>query len=162
MLEIRKLPADRWRDYRDLRLEALKSDPPAFGSSPEEEEGIAEDEWRRRTQDTLFALWDDRPVGMIILAFNDRPKTKHIASIYGVYVCIDHRGDGVGTRLLEDALLLVRKKKGIVKVKLAVNPQQRAAVKLYERAGFVVAGRTRKELKVGRRFFDTLIMEKLF
>ena len=63
--------------------------------------------------------------------------------------------------MLEHALLQIRKNRRVVKVKLVVNPEQRVAVKLYKKAGFVVAGRAKKELKVGRRFFDTLYMEKL-
>jgi hypothetical protein len=31
---------------------------------------------------------------------------------------------------------------------------------LYEKASFVATGRTKKELKVGRRFYDMLFMEK--
>jgi ribosomal protein S18 acetylase RimI-like enzyme len=162
LVEIRKLPADRWMDYRNLRLEALKSDPSAFGSSFEEEETLTEDEWRRRIQNVLFAMSDGSPVGMIVYAVSGRSKTKHIAEIFGVYVSNGHRGRGVGTRMLERALSQIRKNRGVIKVKLAVNPEQIPAVKLYRKAGFVVTGRARKELKIGRKFSDVLYMEKLF
>ncbi len=161
LLEIGKLPSERWEEYRDFRLEALRRVPAAFGSSPELEARLTEEEWRKRIQNTLFALWDGRPVGMVAFVLNDRPKTRHVADIFGVYVSADHRGEGVGTKLLEEAMRLIRKHRGVVKIKLTVNPEQRAAVKLYERAGFVVAGRLRKELKVGHRYFDELVMEKL-
>ena len=160
LVEIRKLPADRWRDFRELRLEALKRDPSAYGSSFEEEEKLKEDEWKRRTKSVLFALSDDRPVGMIVYVFNKELKARHAAEIYGFYVNADHRGEGVGTRLLERALSLIRRNKKIIKVSLAVNPEQRAAVRMYRKAGFVVSGRTEKELKVGRRFYAMLFMEK--
>lgn len=161
MLEIKRLRADRWEEYRDLRLEALRRDPTAFGSSPEAEENLTEEEWRKRIQNTLFALSDGRVVGMVAVVLNERPKTRHVADVFGVYVSPDHRGGGVGTRLLEEAMRLIRKNGGVVKVKLAVNPEQRAAVRLYEKMGFQVAGRLKKELKVGRRFYDELLMEKL-
>jgi ribosomal protein S18 acetylase RimI-like enzyme len=160
LIEISGLPPERWKDYRRLRLEALKSDPSAFGSSFEEEEALTEDEWRKRIPNALFALSDDNPIGMIGFFSNTRLKTKHAADIFGFYVRADHRGRGVGTRLLQQALVQIRKNKGILKVKLAVNPEQRAAVKLYKRAGFVGYGVSKKELKVGRRFFDMLYMEK--
>jgi ribosomal protein S18 acetylase RimI-like enzyme len=161
LIEIRKLPADRWKDYRNLRLESLRSDPSAFGSSFEEEAALTEDEWKGRIQNALFAVSDGTPIGMIVCVFNDRPKTRHVADIFGVYVRASHRGRGVGTRLLKHMLSLIRENKRVVKVRLAVNPEQRAAVKMYKKAGFVAAGRRRKELKVGRRFFDMLLMEKL-
>lgn len=142
-------------------MEALKSDPTAYGSSFEEEEALAEGEWRRRTQSVLFALSDDRPIGMIVYVFDKGLKTKHIAEVYGFYVTANHRGEGIGTRLLEHALSLIRRNKGIIKVKLAVNPEQRVAVRMYKRAGFVVTGRVEKELKVGKRFYGMLFMEMM-
>jgi ribosomal protein S18 acetylase RimI-like enzyme len=160
LIKITKLPVERWADYRDLRLEALKSDPSAFGSAFEEEVALTEDEWKRRIRNTLFAMSDDAPIGMIVCLFNDRPKTRHIAEIVCVYVSASHRGQGVGTRMLRGALVRIRSKKRIVKVKLAVNHEQRAAVRLYEKASFVATGRTKKELKVGRRFYEMLFMEK--
>ena len=81
---VKKIDADRWMEYRDLRLESLKSDPAAFGSSYEEEKDMTEDEWKRRINNALFALSKDRLIGMIVVVFNDRIKTKHVADIFGV------------------------------------------------------------------------------
>jgi ribosomal protein S18 acetylase RimI-like enzyme len=160
LVKIRKLPADRWEQYRNLRLEALRSDPAAFGSSFEEESVLTEDEWKRRMSNALFAVSGGTPIGMIVCLFNDRPKIRHIAEIVGVYVSANYRGEGVATEMLKHSLSLIRSHGGIVKVKLAVNPEQRAAVRLYKKAGFLVTGRTKKELMVGRRYVDMLFMEK--
>ncbi len=160
MIEIRELPADRWKDYRDLRLEALRKEPTAFGSSPEEESELAEEKWRDRIEDVLFALDDDEPVGMVAYVFEGSLKFKHIAGIYGFYVRAGHRGQGTGSRLLEEALKRIRAKKAIIKVKLAVISGQREAIRVYEKAGFVVTGRSEKDLKVGERFYTRLFMEK--
>ena len=46
-------------------------------------------------------------------------------------------------------------------IKLCVIPEQRAAVKLYEKYGFELVGRLKKELKFDDKFYDELIMEKL-
>jgi ribosomal protein S18 acetylase RimI-like enzyme len=161
LVEIRKLPTYRWGDFKDLRLKALKTDPSAYGSSFEEEERLTAKEWRRRLRSVLFALSDGKPVGMISCYFNEGVKTRHIAKIYGFYVAPSHRGRGIGSRLFERAMALIRKKEGIVKVGLAVNPEQRAAVKIYEKAGFVVTRKTEKELKVGRRFYGMQFIEKM-
>ncbi len=99
---------------------------------------------------------------MIAYVYDTGLKTKHIAEIYGFYVTVDHRGEAVGTRLLEHALSVIRRKNGIVKARLYVNSEQRTAINLYKRAGFVVRGELKKELKVGGKFFDMLILEKMF
>ncbi len=161
MIAIKKLDAERWKDCRDLRLEALKGNPTAFGSSFEEESTFAEAEWRKRIKNAIFALSHDKPIGMIVYIFSSRVKTKHIANIFGVYVKINFRGQGVGRKLIESALSEIQKNKLIHKIKLTVNPEQTAAVRLYEQYGFKIVGKLEKELKVGNSFFDELIMEKL-
>ena len=161
MLEIRKLPTRRWKDGRRLRLEALKLEPLAFGSTPEEEERLGEREWRKRIRDAWFAMYDEAPVGMIVCSFNHETKFRHIAEIYSFYVSAAHRGKGVGTALLDHALKLIQKNKRIVKVRLYVNGEQRSAVRMYEKVGFAVTGRLDKEMKVGRKFYTMLMMEKM-
>ncbi|MGP8124620.1 MAG: N-acetyltransferase family protein [Nitrososphaerales archaeon] len=160
MVETRRLPADRWRDYRDLRWEALKCDPSALGSSFEEEETLSEEERRGRIWNVLSALSFDEPIRMIVYVFDDglRPSTSPRFSVCTSAPTIEAK---VGTRLFERALLLIQKNKGIVTVELGVNPEQRAAIKLYRKAGFVATGRVKKEPKVGRRFFGMLFMEKV-
>ena len=160
MIEIGRLPVERWEDYKKLRLEALAHDPSAFGSSVEEEEAQSEDDWKRRIPNVLFAMSGDRPVGMIVFVTNSRIKTKHTAEIFGVYVKSSHRGKGIGSELLGEALSQIRKNRSVLKVSLSVNPEQEPAVELYRKAGFEVVGRARKDLKVGRRFYDLLYMEK--
>ena len=94
MIEFRKLPPERWKDLRDIRLEALQSDPLAFASSYEEEKLLKPKEWKKRVENTLFALSNDSPVGMIVYIFSDKIKTNHIANIYGVYVKKEYRSQG--------------------------------------------------------------------
>lgn len=161
MIEVKALPPERWREARELRLQALKTDPIAFGSSYEEEESLAEAEWQSRMKNALFAVSDDKPVGTITYVFSDRVKTKHIARIFGVYVDPNYRGRGFGKKLLRNALELIQKNKGVVKIQLMVNQDQDAAVELYKDMGFVIVGQIKKEIKVGEQFYDELIMEKM-
>jgi ribosomal protein S18 acetylase RimI-like enzyme len=161
MTEVRTLPPRRWREAKEIRLLALKTVPLAFGSSYEEEEKLSSSEWQKRMAHTLFAISEDKPVGTVTFHFNNRPKSKHIARIVGVFVDSDYRGRGIGRELLERALEIIQEKKGIVKIQLMVNPTQKAAVALYKSLGFVVVGKMKKEIKVGNEFYDELILEKL-
>ena len=159
MIEITKLPRERWKEYRALRLEALKTAPEAFGSAYEEEARHTEERWKGRMGGVLFALSEGKPVGLIAPVFSDRAKTRHIAHLYSFFVTSARRDEGIGRRLLEEALSRIRNDGNIAKVELSVNPSFGAAVRLYKDAGFVVTGRARKELKVGGKFFDLLNME---
>ncbi len=160
MIEIKKLPDDRWKDYRDLRLEALMSDPTAFGGSYEEEIILPDEKWVNRINNVLFAMLDDKPVGMIVYIFNKGLKIKHIANIYGVYVKKEYRCQGVGKKLLENAISLILANKSIIKINLSVNPLQVAAVKLYEKYGFESVGILKNDLLIEGIFYDEVVMEK--
>ncbi|MBI1744339.1 GNAT family N-acetyltransferase [Candidatus Acetothermia bacterium] len=160
MIEVKKLPEDRWKEHRDLRLEALQSDPIAYSSSYEYTEQLSEDVWKRRLSNVLFALSDDKPVGMIVYYFESETKIQHIANIFGVFVKKEYRGQGVGKKLMQSALSEIVKNSAIAKVKLTVTSVQTAAVKLYEKFGFKTVGKLEKELFVDGRYYDELVMEK--
>ncbi len=160
MVEIRGLPQSRWRDYRRLRLESLKQSPLAFGSALSEEAGFGEREWKRRMKNTRFAMVGEEPIGMIVCSFNKEVKFRHIAEIFSFYVRPRYRGSGIGAALLQNAIRQAGDHGKIAKVRLYVNAQQRSALKMYERAGFVTVGKLEGEMKVGRRFYAMLVMEK--
>ena len=161
MIEIKKLPQSRWKDFRDLRLEALQNEQLAFASSYEEEKKLTQDEWQQRMKHSLFAISKGKPVGMIVFIRNNKEKTRHIANIYGLYVKKEYRGQGIGNKLIESSLKIL-KNVNVSKITLSVNTEQKSAVKLYETYGFKIAGRLKKELKVGEEFYDEFIMDRFF
>jgi ribosomal protein S18 acetylase RimI-like enzyme len=160
LIKIRKLPTSRWEECKRLRLESLRQSPLAFGSSFEEEAALGVGEWKKRMKNTYFAVVGESPVGMIVCSFNKDVKFRHIAEIYSFYVQAGHRGKGIGNALLGHALRVAKNNARMIKVRLYVNNQQRAAVRMYERAGFAVVGRLEREMKVGARFYTMLVMEK--
>ncbi len=163
MIQIDALPSERWEEARELRLKALQTDPSAFGSAFEEEQNMPKEEWQRRMKSAIFALDSDcnKPVGTITFVFGDHVKSKHIAKIFAVYVDPAYRGRGIGSQLFRKALEAIQKNKEILKIQLMVNSEQQAAVALYKSMGFETVGRLSKEIKVGERYYDELVMEKL-
>jgi ribosomal protein S18 acetylase RimI-like enzyme len=147
-------------EYRKLRLESLKMSPLAFGSSYEEEASLGESEWKGRMKSALFAMVGPEPVGMIVCTFNKEAKFKHIAEVYSFYVRPSNRGKGIGSALLDRALRMAGSNTQVIKVRLYVNSQQRSAVRVYEKAGFAVVGTLEREMRIGRRYYEMLIMEK--
>ena len=103
----------------------------------------------------------DDTASEIVFIIDNRIKTKHIANIFGFYVKMKYRGQEVGTKLMESALEIIQKNMKVSKIKLTVNPEQKVAVKLYEKYGFELVGRLKNELKVDDKLYDELIMERL-
>jgi ribosomal protein S18 acetylase RimI-like enzyme len=160
MVTVTRLDESRWQDYRDLRLEALKEEPLAYGSSYEEELPLSEAEWCKHLQNVLFAVIDGKPAGMIVYVRDPRLKTNHICNIYSVYIRKQYRGRGISKTLMEAALTEIKRLPGVVKVCLTVNPTQKAAAHLYRESGFKVIGKPKKSLKYNGIYYNEWLMEK--
>jgi ribosomal protein S18 acetylase RimI-like enzyme len=159
-ITIEKLNEDRWQDYRDLRLEALKSEPIAFSSSYEEEQSIPENSWRERINNNLFVMADNKPVGLAGFFRNTHLKTHHVCEMYGVYLRSEYRGQGIGKRLVEAVMAEIQRLKGVTIIEVGVNPTQKAAKNLYRKRGFKTVAHFNKWMCIDGKFYDALIMEK--
>ncbi len=160
MSEITSLDKSRWKEFKALRLEALKKEQIAFGSSYEEEKRLFADDWKKRIKNALFAFSKGKVIGMIRYVFEKRIKSNHIAYLYGFYVTEKFRNRGVGKRLMEAALSQIKQNKKIIKVKILVYSEQKIAINIYKKFGFKYVGTLKRELKVGDNFYDELIFEK--
>ena len=104
MITIISIPKTRWKEYRDLRLEALKNYPPMFGSLYEDEVKFKEKEWTYRMDsdhsEMLFALDDDKLIGTVAYFREPRKTQNHIANIVGMYVKKEYQRKGIGKKLL--------------------------------------------------------------
>jgi GNAT superfamily N-acetyltransferase len=140
---IRRLTIDDAVSYHGLRREALKREPFSFGSSPEDD--------RLRTLDLARGILED-PTHVVIGAFapelagavgvrrETRLKLRHKAVLWGMYVAASHRRQGIGRRLVEEAIRFARDEDGIDQLHLTVTERASAARALYESLGFVVWG----------------------
>ena len=156
---ISKLPGSRWQECKNLRLEALKTVPLAFGSSYEAEKDLTDQDWKNRIHNALFALDGNEPVGMIVLIVGSDHKTRHIATIYSLYIKLPFRGKGIGFQLMKSAIASLKGREYVKKIKLAVNVEQKAAIRLYEKFGFIPAGTLHQEIFHEGNYYDELIME---
>src|SRR5947209_7654165 len=106
-LEIIKLQPEDWQAYKSLRLEALRNEPQAFGSSYQENLQKPDVYWQGRLADAaegkkswlLFAKEKDRLIGMIGAFITDE---KDAAEIISVYVTKEKRGKGVSKALMTE------------------------------------------------------------
>jgi ribosomal protein S18 acetylase RimI-like enzyme len=156
---IKPLPESRWQDCKALRLEALHKEPLAFGSSYEEEKNLTESDWRERIHNALFAQVANEPVGLVVLIIGSNPNEAHVANLFSFYVKPSFRGQGIGDQLLTKALEKLRAMDQMKKVRLAVNVEQRSAIRLYERFGFKKIDILNREIFHQGQYYDELIME---
>jgi ribosomal protein S18 acetylase RimI-like enzyme len=145
-MNVRRILANDWEAFRALRLDSLRTDPLAFGSTLERESGYPEDRWRGWAesgavgdQSATFVVEaaDGRLRGMAGL-FTDESEYH----IWGMWVAPDVRGQGLGRDLLDRVLSWAQSTNPGRSVLLDVNPDQTAAVRLYEDQGFRFTGKT--------------------
>jgi RimJ/RimL family protein N-acetyltransferase len=112
---------------------------------------------RRYPNAAVFVAEDDGLiVGRLSIARDQHPASRHVADL-GLMVAMTHRRQGIGTRLLETALDWARESE-VRKLELHVFPHNEAAIKLYEKFGFVKEGYRRAHYRRGQEFVDAILM----
>ncbi len=152
---IRRLHSSDAAAFREIRLEALRSCPEAFGSSFEEEQRLTADDFARRVAlelpDAVFGAFLDDDAGLVGVAgfrVEKNAKGRHKSTLWGMYVRPAARGRGVATELLREVIEHARNTSGVEIVQLAVTVGNEAARTLYDRAGFVPYGIERRALRL--------------
>ncbi|XXM71055.1 N-acetyltransferase family protein [Lysinibacillus sphaericus] len=159
-MEVLRLDRSHAEDYLRLRLEALKTNPEAFGASYEEtaagENPIEHTAARldKRKNFTYGAYIDGALSGMLVLVPETAEKMKHKASIFGMYVTPHHRGKGIARTMIKKAILQAGNLEGIEQINLAVVTTNDSAKKLYSSIGFHTYGMEKRAIKYKGDYFD--------
>lgn len=161
-MEIRLLRPDDAEIYKELRLEGLKKNPEAFGSSYEEESGrpskLYGERFKAENSFHFGAFENDKLIGVVSLVRDTGLKMKHRSNIYAMYVTDSARKKGVGKSLVSKAVEKARSWDGVEQIHLAVMSENIAAKKLYASFGFEVYGTERHALKIDGRYYDEDLM----
>lgn len=159
-IDIHTLVAADLPAYKSLRDTMLAAHPEAFTSDAATE--------RRRTAQSflprlglaqagggsfLLGAWQSgQLVGTLGCERDPRVKVCHIGHLVGMMVRTELQGGGIGQRLLEAGISAARKVEGMEMLTLTVTARNAAAVRLYERAGFMRFGTLPHAIRVDGRY----------
>ncbi|MEM9650802.1 MAG: GNAT family N-acetyltransferase [Actinomycetota bacterium] len=144
-MAVRALTTDDVAQYREIRLEALRHDPDAFGSTYEREMAFDDGDWRARLTDTphgpftMFA--DDVDGRLVAIAGIGVTRWDPRPMLVAMWVRPEARGTGAGRRLVGAALDWATAR-GESEVVLWVVRGNTPAINLYAACGFVASGQT--------------------
>lgn len=154
VITLRILDADRWTEWRAVRLEALREAQYAFSSrlADWEGEGDTERRWRERLGMVPFnviALRDGRAAGQVS---GTACRSDGSVMLVSMWVAPIARGQGIGDRLIDSVIAWAREQSA-THVVLDVVPTNAHAIALYERHAFVRTGHTNEnaELEMTRQ-----------
>jgi RimJ/RimL family protein N-acetyltransferase len=149
--------------FRELRLEAIKNHPTAFGQDYDENILRPQGYWGERLtinsaeQALFFAEYNEQLVGMTGIFRQLSKKSLHSAGVWGVYVKPEWRGRYISETLIQSCLNWA-KQQNIVIVKLAVVTSNLSALHCYKRCGFTIYGKEPKALYVESKYYDEYLM----
>lgn len=137
---VRLGPGDGER-LRAIRLRALRDAPDAFGRTLAEEQPQPPEHWEGRVSDPCVAHYivtkDGADVGLVGGApRRDRPG---VMGLFAMWIEPEARGSGAGAQLVEAVIAWARAGR-FERVVLDVADENTAAIRLYERHGFVANG----------------------
>jgi RimJ/RimL family protein N-acetyltransferase len=149
--------------FRELRLEALKNHPTAFGADYEESAARPNEHWQKRLkidkdhEALFFAEKEGQLIGMTGIFRGLSKKSQHDSMIWGVYVRPQWRGRHISEALVRSCLVWA-KEQGLAIVKLAVVTTNQPAIRCYQRCGFTTYGTEPKALHHDGEYYDEYLM----
>jgi RimJ/RimL family protein N-acetyltransferase len=149
--------------FRELRLEALQDSPVAFSADYQRNLSHPPKYWEdvltaHPDESTIFlAKHQDNLIGMTGIARGGSPKTRHAATVWGVYVTAEWRGLHIAEELIR-ACLAWAKEREIVIAKLGVAAMNTSAIRCYERCGFEITGTEPRALFLEDKYYDFYLM----
>lgn len=159
-LTVRCLTEQDCEAFKQVRLEALRLHPEAFGASYEAWSQQPATFFAEKLRSNLvFGGFDSENTlqGVIGLRCESAPKLRHIATIWGMYVRADLRGSGLAALLMTAALEAAGPART---VKLAVVTTNQAACALYRAFGFITWATDTAALCVDDVFYDEFLMKR--
>jgi RimJ/RimL family protein N-acetyltransferase len=157
---IRPFAPDEAPLYRDIRLEALRMNPEAFGASFEQESTHPLSFFAERvTSNVIFGGFQDGAVlGTAGFMIQSGLKRQHKGTLWGMYVRPEARGTGLARRLV--TVVLDHARGHVQLVQLTVVAENATARRLYASLGFEAYGMEARSLYVAGRYLDEVLMVK--
>jgi ribosomal protein S18 acetylase RimI-like enzyme len=159
-IRIRRLSPDDASLYRDIRLEALRLSPEAFGSTfaAEHPQPLSSFAARLERAAVFGAFCGGDLCGIAGFFGKQGPKDSHKGGLWGMYVRPDMRKFGIGRRLVE--AVIEHAVQHVEILQLTVVSGNEAARRLYAKLGFVEYGVEKNALKAGAHYWDEVLMAK--
>ena len=157
-------------DFSTLYLKALKEEPTLFTEVYTELRGKKDEYWKEMVHESmedgrrLICLVHQKSsgdlVGFMIIQGNAYTKFSHIADMFPLYLLKEHRDADLQTKILESVFRHLKQFSDITKVQTYVTTSQLEYLAFYNYLGFVRYGYDEQHFKIGKKFYDSVLLAK--
>lgn len=141
MATLSRLQITDWEILRDVRLQALQSDPSVFGSNYARESEYTPDIWREwlDTSDTaIFGVFDGADIaGMTSISIMRDDATRTAAKLWGSWLRSDLRGQGLSVPMYSVRIDWARAHPTITRIVVSHRASNAASKHANQKHGFV-------------------------
>lgn len=145
---IRKLDENDWLIFKQIRLEALATDPFVFGSTHAAESARNDEEWSeplKSTSGVIFVIFDSRAqVGITGIGVHRDDPSERSALLWGSWLAPEVRGKGLSRMLYESRIDWAREHPTIERIVVSHRASNLASKFANQNFGFVPTHVTEK------------------
>ena len=138
---IRRLEESDWQIFKQIRLEALSTDPDVFGSTYAAESERSEEQWReplRSPKYSIFAVFaGEAPRGITGVVLDRNDPHERTASLWGSWLAPDVRGKGLSKLFYESRVKWAKEHPTIERVIVSHRASNLASKFANQSFGFV-------------------------
>jgi len=128
-----------------------------FLIKPDEEKIIIESHAATSNKLFLTGKVENKIVSVLTCGVSEKPRLKHIGTI-GITVRKDFWDIGIGSAMMRVFTQWAKENSSLRKIELAVRTDNKNAIKLYKKFGFVREGTIKRALCIDGLFYDNYVM----
>lgn len=122
-----------------------------------DEEALLEDSRNAFNKIMIVALVGDKVIGNLHFAGGTRARIRHTGE-FGVSVLKDYWNQGIGYAMVQELIQWAKASYIIRKINLRVRSDNKRAIHMYEKLGFVKEGLITREFLISGQFYDSIHM----
>ncbi len=139
-ISIKKINKKDWREFREIRLKALQSDPKVFGSHYGREKNYSKQDWKEwigaKNQAIFFIYDDEKPIGMTGIYIPQDTVTKTTAVLWGSWLEPEYRRKGISDLMYKARINWAKKQPELKRIEVSHRESNVASKYANQKHGF--------------------------
>lgn len=164
-ISIKQIDESDWKEFREIRLKALQSDPEVFGSHHAREKNKSKQdwiEWVGAKNQAIFFIYDDElPIGMTGIYIPQDTVAKTTAVLWGSWLEPDYRRKGVSETMYKARIDWAKQQAELKRIEVSHRESNLASKYANQKHGFKLIKEEEKEWHDGITEKDVIYELKL-